>query len=110
MGTMQNKNFPPILEDIKPVESVFYNTDLEQHIESSYESKDPLECNIFDTASVNEKPFKCETCANSYKSKTNLFLHIKSKHEGKKLFKCDICDAKYAQRCGLNYHIAQIHE
>ena len=56
------------------------------------------------------KEFFCETCGNSYKSKTNLRLHIKSIHEGKKDHKCDACNKSYIDISSLKKHVRIFHE
>ena len=43
-----------------------------------------------------QKPYKCDHCDVSFKTKQNLNIHTSAFHEGKKPFGCTICDKKFA--------------
>ena len=64
------------------------------------------------TATVHEgkKPFKCESCDNSYTSKKALTYHIESSHERKKTIFCKSCDLSFRLTRALKSHIRSVHE
>ena len=59
-----------------------------------------------------DRSFNCYICSNSFASKSNLNVHIKSVHEGKKSFRCnkDSCDAAFASNGELDRHVSSVHE
>ena len=56
-----------------------------------------------------KKLYKCEKCDASYKSKTGLSCHLKSKHEGFVHF-CQYCGYKTSHLSHLKTHHESIHE
>ena len=53
--------------------------------------------------------FKCNTCQKVFKGQSNLQLHVKTSHEGKKL-KCNLCDtATFTQTPSLKSHFKVAH-
>ena len=59
-----------------------------------------------------EKRFVCnsQNCHKEYKSKENLVLHIKNKHNGEKPYFCKFCGKKYSHRSGKTYHEINHHK
>jgi hypothetical protein len=55
--------------------------------------------------------FKCEYngCGKVYKSKENLKLHTKNKHENFKPYKCRFCISTFSHRNGKTYHERKFH-
>lgn len=51
----------------------------------------------------NEKPYKCNHCARTFRLKANLRLH-EVVHTNKKPFKCAFCGAKYRHKSYLKVH------
>lgn len=53
-----------------------------------------------------KKAYKCDYagCIKEYKSKENLNLHIKNKHEGMKPYHCSYCPLSFSHRNGKRYH------
>ena len=62
--------------------------------------------------SKTEKRYVCisQNCAKEYKSKENLILHIKNKHNGEKPYFCKFCGKKYSHRSGKTYHELNSHK
>lgn len=58
-----------------------------------------------------QKGYKCqyEGCLKEYKSKENLNLHIKNKHEGLKPYRCSYCSLLFSHRNGKRYHERSQH-
>ena len=55
-----------------------------------------------------EKPFKCETCEYTARTKGNLDNHMR-KHTGERPFICKICQKSYTQKSSLNTHVKTVH-
>lgn len=57
-----------------------------------------------DNKDKSEKRFICmhndNTCGKEYRSKENLILHIKNKHQGEKPYFCSFCGKRYSHRSG----------
>ena len=75
-------------------------------------STEELESEESATASVHDgkKPFKCESCDNSFHLKENLQEHVTTVHEGKMPFKCDLCDYDCLSKEAMQQHIVSVHE
>ncbi|KAI8121970.1 hypothetical protein FF38_05677 [Lucilia cuprina] len=54
---------------------------------------------------TNEKPFKCQTCNNSYRQEINLKNHIISAHTKEKKFACKQCPKSFALKERLRLHM-----
>ena len=73
--------------------------------------------------------FQCSYCDSNYAQKTNLYTHVKQKHEenfddwklasnlnclsnkeSAKAFQCSYCDCNYAQKTNLYTHVKQKHK
>lgn len=55
-----------------------------------------------------DRPFKCETCGNSFKQRGHLRDHIRL-HTGERPFKCNFCERTFTQRSGLRSHVLGTH-
>ncbi|XP_052132149.1 zinc finger protein 32-like, partial [Frankliniella occidentalis] len=53
---------------------------------------------------THERPFKCETCEQSFKKKENLKVHVRT-HTGEKPYQCEICQKRFSLRQNLITHI-----
>lgn len=54
---------------------------------------------------ADDKPFVCQECGKSFKTKESLRLHLRI-HNGDKPFKCNQCDAKFNNSSNLKKHVA----
>lgn len=65
-----------------------------------------------DETKKTEKRYVCihQNCHKEYKSKENLILHIKNKHNGEKPYFCKFCGKKYSHRSGKTYHELNQHK
>jgi hypothetical protein len=55
------------------------------------------------------KLFNCELCTKKYRSRENLYLHIRNIHLNEKPYKCDYCGLGYSHRNGKTYHERKFH-
>ena len=53
--------------------------------------------------------FKCGECGAGYRWKTDLVMHIRSKHEGVR-YSCDQCEHQATHQGNLKKHKEAIHE
>ena len=56
-----------------------------------------------------EKPYKCHVCANSYRQKAHLMMHIQVLHQGERPYKCKHCDYCTARKYDLKQHLLKHH-
>ena len=63
-------------------------------------------------ASVHEgkKPFKCDSCDDSFHLKDTLQQHVATVHDRKMPFKCDSCDYGCLSNDDMTQHVASVHE
>ena len=78
--------------------------------------------------SINSTRFQCSYCDSNYAQKTNLYTHVKQKHEenfdawklannlnsstnkeSAKAFQCPYCESKYSHKYNLKAHIKKFH-
>merc|ERR1719186_677508 len=84
----------------------------EDFINSSYENEVTtmmtiLEDEVLTTSSKSN--FPCNKCEYQAKTKSNLNVHIRSKHLGVS-YQCDVCQKSFTQRGNLNIHKDSVHE
>ena len=53
--------------------------------------------------------YECNKCQKSFSHETELVMHIKSIHEGKR-FVCKICNKEFTQDGNMKRHIISVHE
>ena len=98
---------------------------LKYHILSVHEKKKPHLCPFCGKSFLLQNPlkkhieaihekkmFKCEICAEEFKTVHFYRTHKSLKHEGKigSTFKCDLCDHETKTKGGLLTHVRTVHE
>ena len=78
-----------------------------EQCKKSYNSKHDLDMHLLSHA--NERPFACMECDHAAKTKSNLRVHIASKHSTARPHKCCECDATFKTRHAHNYHKISKH-
>ncbi|CAH1251864.1 ZBTB17 [Branchiostoma lanceolatum] len=54
---------------------------------------------------ISDKPFRCEMCQISFKTKSNLSQHNLFRHTEERPFKCELCQAGFKRTFELNRHM-----
>jgi hypothetical protein len=102
-----NNNNYPISGEEKNIKTIRFLIEKNKKKDSKI-SLDIKNCHIKEVLVENkdktEKRFICmhdnNNCGKQYRSKENLILHIKNKHEGEKPYFCKFCGKQYSHRSG----------
>ena len=57
----------------------------------------------------NPKNLKCNSCEKTYRSTSNLLIHVKSAHKNIR-YECETCEKPFTQLGSLYFHIRRVHE